>query len=227
LAAVSARPSKPRRVVITAGPTHEHLDPVRYLGNESSGKMGFALAAAAQKRGDHVVLIAGPVALETPVGVQRIDVVSAREMLRATEVVFQTADLLIMAAAVADWRPKRRLAGKWRLKDTGATEASIQLVKNPDIVARLGRRKGRRKIIGFALETAQGLARARAKMQRKKTDYIVLNDASALGAERNSVTVLGADGSCLEWKDLAKLEIAERLVELAPLDEPRPRSRKA
>jgi phosphopantothenoylcysteine decarboxylase/phosphopantothenate--cysteine ligase len=216
-----------RRVVITAGPTHEHLDPVRYLGNESSGKMGFELARAAQRRGDEVTLIAGPVALETPKGVQRIDIVSARDLLRATKAAFAKADLLIMAAAVADWRPKRKLAGKWRLKDSGVEEASIELVKNPDIVASLGRSKGERMIIGFALETSQGLQRARAKMERKNTDFIVLNDASALGSERNTVTILGRDGSRLDLRDLSKTEIAARLVELAPPEKPRVRARKA
>ena len=224
---MSPKSAKPRRVVVTAGPTHEHLDPVRYLGNESSGKMGFELARAAQLRGDQVTLIAGPVALETPPGVRRVDVVSARELMKATKEAFAKADLLIMAAAVADWRPKRRLAGKWRLKDSGADEATIELVKNPDILAAMGRKKGARMIIGFALETAEGVARARSKMVRKNADYIVLNDASALGSERNTVTILGRDGSRLDLSDLSKRKIAARLVELKAPPEPRGRARKA
>ncbi len=213
---MTTRPSKrrKRRVVVTAGPTHEHVDPVRYLGNESSGKMGFELARAAAARGDSVVLIAGPVHQETPKGVKRVDVVSARDMLAATREAFERADVLIMAAAVADWRPKRRRAGKWREKDSGAEEATLELVKNPDILATLGRRKGDRLIVGFALETGGGRRRALAKMQRKNTDYIVLNDASALRADASTVLILGCDGSEVRLENRSKREIARRLVRL-------------
>lgn len=206
-----------RRVVVTAGPTHEHVDPVRYLANESSGRMGFEIAAAAARRGDQVLLVAGPVHLETPPGVRRVDVVSARDMLAATRAAFGRADALFMAAAVADWRPRRRRAGKWRAKDGGRTAASIELVANPDILATLGRRKGARMVVGFALETAQGVERARAKLERKGADYIVLNDASALGAARSSVTILGRDGSLEALSPRSKRRTAERLVALPPL----------
>jgi len=224
---VSQPAPKGRRVVISAGPTHEHLDPVRYLGNESSGKMGFELAAAAQRRGDRVLLIAGPVSLPTPKGVERVDVVSAKELMAACKLHFAGADVLIMAAAVADWRPKRRLSGKWKLKEGDAQSTSLELVRNPDILASLGRSKGSRLLIGFALETSQGLRRAEEKLRRKNADYIVLNDASALGAERNSVTILGRHGSRLDLSDRSKREIAEYLVQLGPPERPRPRARKA
>jgi len=214
-------------VVISAGPTHEHLDPVRYLGNESSGKMGFELAAAAQRRGDRVLLIAGPVSLPTPTGVERVDVVSAKELMAACKQHFRSADVLIMAAAVADWRPKRRLSGKWKLKEAGAQSTQLELVRNPDILASLGRSKGSRLLIGFALETSQGLRRAEDKLRRKNADYIVLNDASALGGERNSVTILGRHGSRFDLSDRSKREIAEYLVQLGPPEKPRPRARKA
>lgn len=211
------RRTKPRRLVVTAGPTHEHVDPVRYLGNESSGKMGFEIARAAARRGDQVVLIAGPVALETPAGVRRVDVVSAREMLAATRTAFDEADALIMAAAVADWRPRRKRAGKWREKDSDKETAILELVRNPDILATLARRKGERLVVGFALETGAGLRRARAKMKRKNADYIVLNGASALGADRSSATILGRDGSTVQLVDRSKRFIARRLVSLRPL----------
>ena len=204
-----------RRVVVTAGPTHEHIDPVRYLANESSGKMGFEIARAAARLGDAVVLVAGPVELTTPAGVKRVDVVSARDMARATREAFAAADALFMAAAVADWRPRRKRAGKWTEKDAGGRFATLELVRNPDILASLGRRKAGRLLVGFALETSAGVARARAKMKRKKTDYIVLNDASALGADRSTVDVLGRDGSRIRLERLSKRAIARHLVRLS------------
>ena len=203
-----------RHVVITAGPTREHVDPVRFLSNESSGRMGFAIARAAAARGDRVTLIAGPVNLDTPPGVERVDVVSARDMLAAVQEAFREADVLIMSAAVGDWRPARKLAGKWRKKDDGSDSASLELVKNPDILATVARDKGDRLVIGFALETGDGLRRARAKLKRKGADYVVLNDASALNSERATVTVIGRDGSERRIDARSKDEIAAVLVEL-------------
>ena len=120
-------------ILVTAGPTREPIDPVRFLSNESSGRMGFAIAAAAQAAGHEVILIAGPVHLPTPAGVRRIDVVTAREMLAALKQHFSACDALYMAAAVADWRPKRVLSGKWRAKDGGTQTTSLELVRNPDL----------------------------------------------------------------------------------------------
>ena len=207
-----ARPSL--HVVITAGPTREYVDPVRFLSNESSGKMGFAIAAAAARRGHTVTLIAGPVHLATPKGVERVDVVSARDMLAATRRAFRDADALVMSAAVADWRPARRLSGKWRKKDSGADTASIELVKNPDVLATVAKRKGPRKVIGFALETGEGLKRARAKLVRKNADWVVLNGPSALNADRTDVTVLPREGAVLVLKDEPKERVARALVDL-------------
>jgi phosphopantothenoylcysteine decarboxylase/phosphopantothenate--cysteine ligase len=204
----------PRRVLVTAGPTREYVDPVRYLSNESSGLMGFEIARAAAERGDEVVLVAGPVHQPTPEGVTRVDVVSARDMLAALQEHFPACDVLFMAAAVADWRPKRRLAGKWRKKDGGTETATLELVKNPDLLATLGRRKGERLVVGFALETGNGRRRALAKMRRKNTDYVVLNDASALGATRTTVTVLGRDGSERAIAGRTKAYVAAQLVAL-------------
>lgn len=207
-----------RAVIVTAGPTREYIDPVRYLSNESSGRMGFEIAAAAAKRGCRVVLIAGPVNLETPPGVERIDVESAREMLAATRAEFRRADALFMAAAVADWRPKRKLAGKWRKKDGGTETASLELVRNPDILATVARNKGRRLVVGFALETGDGERRALAKLRRKNADYVVLNDETALNAKRTSVTILGRDGGVKALVDRTKAQVARTLVALPPLD---------
>jgi len=207
----------PRRVVVTAGPTREHLDPVRYLTNESSGRMGFEIAAAAARAGDRVTLVAGPVSLATPPGVRRVDVISAREMQAATARAFREADALFMCAAVADWRPLRKRAGKWRKENESKEVASIELVRNPDILAGLGHRKGARLVVGFALETGAGEARARAKLRRKGADYVVLNDERALGAARTTVTILGRDGSRRYLPGKTKRAVAEALVRLPRL----------
>ena len=214
--------SKARRVVVSAGPTREYVDPVRFLSNESSGKMGFAIARAASEQGDAVTLIAGPVQLETPRGVERIDVVSARQMLAAVRRAFRDADVLVMCAAVADWRPRRVLTRKWRKKDEGTARASLELVKNPDILATVARRKGSRLVIGFALETGHGLARARSKLVRKNADYIVLNSERSLSADRTTATILGRDGSVRRFRNRSKREVAAALVAL-----PAPRAKEA
>ena len=204
------------RVLVTAGPTREHVDPVRYLSNESSGRMGFAIAEAAAKEGHHVTLVAGPVDLPTPRGVRRVDVTSAREMLAAAREAFRKAHALYMAAAVADWRPARRLSGKWREKDERQGRARLDLVRNPDILRTLtgGRRRRGRLVVAFALETGDGIRRARRKMREKGADYIVLNDPSALGAGRASVRILGADGSDRLLARRTKLSVATALVGL-------------
>ena len=201
------------RILITAGPTREYIDPVRYLSNESSGKMGFALAAAAKRRGHEVTLIAGPVCLATPKGVERIDVVSAREMLAVLRERFKDSDALIMAAAVADFRPRRRLRGKWKAKEDGG-DPSIDLVENPDLLKTVARRKGERKVVAFALETSQGKRRARAKMAAKNADWIVLNGAEALGGDRTSVTLMDRAGNELELLDRAKVQVARVVIGL-------------
>lgn len=214
---MSPRSRGRRHVLVTAGPTREHVDPVRYLSNESTGRMGFELAAAAARLGDRVTLVAGPVHLPTPPGVERIDVVSARDMLAATRRAFSTAQALYMCAAVADWRPVRKRSGKWRKEKEKKEVARIDLVRNPDILATLARRKGVRLVVGFALETGAGERRARAKLRRKGADYVVLNDERALGALRTTVTVLGRDGSRRRLVQRTKRTVAELLVRLRPL----------
>lgn len=204
------------RVLITAGPTREHVDPVRYLTNESSGKMGFAIAEAAAAEGHEVVLIAGPVNLSTPRRVHRVDVVSARELLDAARREFRNCDALVMAAAVADWRPARKLAAKWRAKDGGAERTTLELVRNSDVLATLtrGRRTPGKTVVAFALETGAGVARARRKLAKKGADWIVLNGPGALGGDRTSVTLLGADGGRVELSNRTKREVAGEIVAL-------------
>jgi phosphopantothenoylcysteine decarboxylase/phosphopantothenate--cysteine ligase len=181
--------------------------------------MGFAIAAEAARAGHQVTLVAGPVDLSTPIGVRRVDVVSARDMERALRTEWRRCDALYMAAAVADWRPARRLAGKWRAKDGPADTARFDLVRNPDILRGLtgGSRDARRTVVAFALETGDGERRARAKLGRKGADWIVLNGPEALGAENSSVRILGADGLEFSLTRAPKRTIAKRLVELLDL----------
>ena len=205
--------AEPFHLVVTAGPTREHIDPVRYLSNESSGRMGFAIARAAARRGHRVTLIAGPVEQRTPKGVERIDVLSARDMLAAMKEHFQEADALVMAAAVADYRPRRKLRSKWKAKEQGGSH-SIELVENPDLLRTVARRKGGRFVVAFALETEDGLRRAAAKLVAKNADLIVLNGPSALGSDRTTVTFLDREGNQLELQDRSKDEVARALVRL-------------
>ena len=204
----------PLHVIVTAGPTRENIDPVRYLSNESSGTMGFAIARAAVAAGHRVTLIAGPVHLPTPEGVERVDVMSALDMLAALEEHFPSADAIFMAAAVGDFRPKTKLEGKWKKKEEGGGGAILELVENPDLLATITRDKGERKVIAFALETSDGPQRAVAKLIRKNADWIALNGVSALNAASSTVTLLSADGVVWELKDSPKQETAERLVAL-------------
>jgi phosphopantothenoylcysteine decarboxylase / phosphopantothenate---cysteine ligase len=189
-----------RRVVVTAGPTVEDLDPVRSLTNRSSGKMGFAIAASAARRGARVTLIAGPVALATPVGVERIDVRSALEMQAAMQQALgegsQLADALVMCAAVADYRPRQTSTAKLKRSSAPLT---LELIPNPDLLAELGRaRIGRRPfLLGFAVETEAGerlVAAGRAKLARKRVDAVVANAASdALGTDDTRAVLITAD----------------------------------
>ncbi len=184
-------------VLITAGPTREHLDDVRYLANGSSGRMGFAIAAAAAAQNHAVVLVTGPVDLDTPAGVERRDVVSALEMHAAAEAAFASADIVFGVAAVSDYRPSERCDGK---PAKAGARMTLELVANPDIIRTLGESKGEQRIvIGFALESAtQGgregiLQRGRDKLRRKSLDMVVVNETSAMGALASAVTLVYAD----------------------------------
>lgn len=204
----------PLHVIVTAGPTREYIDPVRYLSNESSGTMGFAIARAAVACGYRVTLIAGPVHQPTPEGVERVDVVSALDMLAAIEAHFPSADAIFMAAAVGDFRPRSLLTGKWKKKEEGGDGTTLELVENPDLLATIAANKAHRKVIAFALETSDGEARAAAKLVRKNADYIVLNGAAALNAASSTVTLIDAGGTIWTAEDQSKDETAAALVDL-------------
>ena len=204
-------PLSGRHVIVTAGPTHEPIDPVRYIANRSSGKQGFAIAAEAAKAGARVTLVAGPVDLVTPVGVHRVDVESAREMAAAVEAALP-ADVAVMVAAVADWRVEG--AADQKIKK-GEDLPVLRLTENPDILAGLCRSARRPAlVVGFAAETQAVLDHAQAKLARKGADWIVANDVSGdvMGGDRNAVHLVRADG-IESWPDLPKGEVARVLVE--------------
>ncbi|WP_425229484.1 bifunctional phosphopantothenoylcysteine decarboxylase/phosphopantothenate--cysteine ligase CoaBC [Sphingomonas sp.] len=204
-----AGPLTGRHVLVTAGPTHEPIDPVRYIANRSSGLQGFAIAAAAAAAGAHVTLVAGPVALPTPAGVTRIDVESARDMAAAVAAALP-ADAAVMVAAVADWRVE---AAAQKVKK-GGTASALTLVENPDILATLAASPHRpRLLIGFAAETERVVEHAIAKRARKGCDWIVANDVSSdvFGSDGNAVHLVTADG-VEGWERRPKDEVARRLV---------------
>jgi phosphopantothenoylcysteine decarboxylase / phosphopantothenate---cysteine ligase len=207
-----------KRVLITAGPTHEPIDPVRYIANRSSGKQGFAIAAAAQAAGADVVLISGPVELNDPAGVTVKHVESAREMLHEVQTALPV-DIAIFAAAVADWRVASE--GIQKLKKTSQGMPPLQLVENPDILATVAKLQDKRPplVIGFAAETEHLIENAKAKLQRKGCDWIVANDVSpatgVMGGDRNTVHLLkreGADISVDSWPAMNKDDVAAALV---------------
>lgn len=201
-----------RHVIVTAGPTHEPIDPVRYIANRSSGKQGFAIAAALAARGARVSLVSGPVALPTPAGVTRIDVETAREMAAAVAAALP-ADAAVLVAAVADWRTEPA-ASKLKKAPHGAPPA-LALTENPDILAGLARASDRpRLLVGFAAETDDVVAHARDKRLRKGCDWIVANDVSGevMGGDLNRVHLVTAAG-VEDWDAMPKADVAARLAE--------------
>ena len=206
-----------KRVLVTAGPTQEPIDPVRYLGNRSSGKMGFAIARAAALRGAQVTLIAGPVALPTPPGVQRVDVQTAHEMADAVADHFDACDVLVMAAAVADFAPAAPADSKIKRETLGTDRFVIECVKNPDILRTAGEKRTHQVLVGFALETDNGLEHARKKRAGKKLDLIVLNDprveGAAFGSETNVVTLIGSDDMPEALPRMSKHDVAQRILD--------------
>ncbi len=204
-----------KTVLVTAGPTREEIDPVRFLSNYSSGKMGYAIACAARNRGARVVLVSGPVNLCEPSGVETIQVVSALEMYEAVMKQADHADLIIKAAAVADFRPVVR--GEQKTKKGNSATMTVELQRNPDILAELGQKKGSRVLVGFAAETEELLKHARLKLESKNLDMIVANDVTQEGAgfdgDTNIVRFLTADGKVEELAQMSKEEVAERLLD--------------
>jgi len=203
-----------KRVVVTAGPTREHLDPVRVITNPSSGRMGYALAEAARARGADVVLVSGPTELTPPAGLKMQHVETTEQMQQAVQGLVGSADALIMSAAPADYRPATQSAKK-RPRSNGAF--TLELEATPDILGSLTRRKGM-VVVGFALETGNGLANARSKMQNKALDYVILNDATEPGAgfevTTNRVTILGPGGKQVDLPLLPKRDVADRILDV-------------
>ena len=202
------------RVLVTAGPTLEDIDPVRFLSNRSSGQMGYAVARAAARRGANVVLVTGPTALETPGGVERVDVRSAEDMLSAVEARFPESTVAIFAAAVADYRAVEPSESKIKRTEDALT---LRLKPNPDILATVAREKGDRLVVGFAAETDKVAENARKKLAQKNADVMVANDVTAEGAgfdvDTNLVTLLSSDGRDLALPRLTKAEVAERVLD--------------
>jgi phosphopantothenoylcysteine decarboxylase / phosphopantothenate---cysteine ligase len=201
-------------VVVTAGPTREPLDPVRYITNRSSGRMGYAVATCALRRGAQVTLVTGPTALTPPPGARVIPVETAAEMREAVLMAAGAASIVVKAAAVADYRPATVASGKIRSKQAGL---SLRLEPNPDILAELGRAKGSRFLVGFAAETAEVAAGARAKLEAKSVDLMVANDVSradiGFDVEDNQVVMLDRWGGVVEVGRRSKLEVADAILD--------------
>ena len=201
-------------VLVTAGPTVEDIDPVRFVSNRSSGKMGYRLAEAARDRGARVILVSGPTSLAAPHGVEVVGVRSAEEMQRAVADRVFSATVVIAAAAVSDYRPAETSASKVKKTDGGAT---LALVRTPDILKGLGEAKGGRVLVGFAAETEDLVANARKKLEAKNLDLIVANDVTApgtgFGGDTNAVALVRRDGSRVDVPLASKREVAERILD--------------
>lgn len=207
------------RLLVSAGPTREFFDSVRFISNPSSGKMGYAIASEAARRGHEVTLVSGPVAIAPPDGVDVVRVATAAEMARACKRAFKTADAAVMTAAVCDYRPVERLAYK---RPKRRTRFRLLLEPTEDIAAALGRRKGRRVLVGFAMEDTDPRAHAERKLRRKNCDLIILNGLETVGSDRASVEFFApARGWTGPYRG-SKVQIARRIVKLieAMLDQP-------
>lgn len=197
------------RILITAGPTREYLDDVRYLSNASSGRMGYALATEAVSRGHQVVLVTGPVDLTPPTGCEVCSVQTTDDMRMACEAAFPKCDGVIAAAAVCDYKPLHRITGK--IAKTGGP-ITIEMIETDDVLAGIGRQKGNRWIVGFALEAANSRENALQKLRAKNCDVVVLNDPSAIGSLTNSVELIDASGQPIASWDGSKEEVAHALI---------------
>lgn len=207
---------KGKKILVTAGPTYESIDPVRFIGNYSSGKMGFAIAEEAAARGADVTLVAGPVSLGvTNPAIRRIDVTSARQMLDAALKAFEACDIAILSAAVADYAPES--CSDTKIKRENTDGMTLHLVKNPDIAATLGNVKGDRVLVGFALETDHERENALGKMRRKNLDMIVLNSLknplAGFNKDTNQITILKADGAETEYPAKSKRDVASDILD--------------
>ena len=202
-------------ILVTAGPTQEPIDPVRFVANRSSGKMGYAIARAAAERGARVILVSGPVSLPAPPGVEIVAVQTAAEMLKAVIERLSDVQVVVGAAAVADYTPKSPGKGKAKKSKAGLV---LELVSTKDIMAEAGRRKKDRVLVGFAAETGNLIENAKAKLHSKSLDFIVANDVSkpgiGFGSDVNEVTIIGRDGRVQELPRMAKTRIAHEILDL-------------
>ncbi len=213
-------PLKGKKVVVTAGPTRERIDPVRYVSNFSSGKMGYAMAQAAQALGAETVLVSGPVELDKPIGVTVIEVESADEMLQAVLSHYEDASIVIKSAAVADYRPKEVQLHKMK-KKTG--DSQIELERTTDILQVLGSKKTSQLLIGFAAETQDSIRYGKEKIERKNLDYIIVNDVTdpdgGFGNDSNVVTLLSSKGLNRPFPAMTKKKLANELLETICIEE--------
>jgi phosphopantothenoylcysteine decarboxylase/phosphopantothenate--cysteine ligase len=197
------------RILVTAGPTREYLDDVRYLSNDSSGRMGYALASAARSAGHEVILVSGPVHLDPPHGCDCVFVSTTEQMRDACVSRFSECDGVIAAAAVCDYKPLNRVPGK--ISKTGGP-ITLEMIETDDVLAELGRLKGSRWVLGFALEAANAIENALQKLRAKNCDWIILNGPAAIGAESNSVEVLDVSGRVVTSFSGPKAAVAGHLI---------------
>lgn len=211
---LSDKPLKGKKVIITAGPTQEPIDPVRYITNHSSGKMGYSLAKASRDRGAEVILVSGPTNLEKPKGMKVVDIVTASQMYEAVLEHFDEADIIIKAAAVADYKPKEVSNNKIKKTDS---DLAIELSRNPDILLELGRRKNNKILVGFAAETKDLLENAKGKVNRKNLDLIVANNINEAGAgfkgDTNIVSIIDSFGNVEEYDKMKKEDISDIILD--------------
>ncbi len=207
-----------KKVIVTAGPTVEDIDPVRYITNRSSGKMGYNIAKKAANRGAEVILISGPSRLEAPEGVKLVNVRSTKDMFDALGEEFDDADILIKAAAPSDFKPKKRFKDKIKKEDDEETFI-IEYVKNPDILAHYGNKKNKQVVIGFAAETNNLVSNAKKKIKKKNLDLIIANDVSKEGAgfdgDTNIVSIIDNNGKIEEYSLMAKSDLADIILDKA------------
>jgi phosphopantothenoylcysteine decarboxylase/phosphopantothenate--cysteine ligase len=203
------------KVLITAGPTHEYIDRVRYLSNASSGKMGYELARAARDNGHKVILVSGPTNLKTPAGIKLIKVISAQEMYKITTKLFDGIDVLIMAAAVSDYTPSSYFNGKLKKQNKNL---NLKLIPTIDILERLGDKKRNRILIGFALEVKNSRENAIKKLHRKNLDYVVLNSPDTFGKDNSTVEIWSKKGLIKRLVNTSKRQISKLIIGLLKVD---------
>ncbi|MFH0888763.1 MAG: phosphopantothenoylcysteine decarboxylase [Planctomycetota bacterium] len=203
------------KVLITAGPTHEYIDRVRYLSNASSGKMGYELAYAARDKSHKVVLVSGPTNLKAPDGVKLIKVTSSQEMYRTTTKLFKDSDAIIMSAAVSDYRPSSYFDGKLKKQNKNLI---LKLVPTIDILKTLGNKKGNRILIGFALEVKNSRENAIRKLHQKNLDYVVLNSPDAFGKDASTVEIWSRKGLIKRFVNISKRQISRFIIRLIKVD---------